>query len=430
MNRLVLMCASLLTILLPVLLFATETGSLNSANFATAAQGGIVIAEKAGVAVVDAAEIRPDRVVEQSVPATAYGNGNIDFYGTTTLQESGGIANITIDGIKNYSSSFTSGSLRIDLWALQAPYNGGAYTGYNTASIRTNQITGVSDTLGPGQYFYNISLHLPYTPPGNASYSYYTLFLQMYDSTCTGASDHYCTIAAVNLTSTSSVPVCSPTASPSSVPAAGGTVTLTANCSNGPTSYSWTNGGTVFSTNSSFSTTIPVNTTSTSKTYAFSLSASNAYGAGVGSVSIVQAAPAPGSTGVSAPAPNMNPCVRSATTACLLNGRFRVEANWSSSPSQGASPASVTYFTGSRAETDNAAVLWFQDPAFFEIGVTLYDGCSYGGTPYTWVFIGGLTDWSWAMTISDTYHGTYRQYSNTWSHVTQTTTDYQAFSCN
>jgi len=87
------------------------------------------------------------------------------------------------------------------------------------------------------------------------------------------------------------------------------------------------------------------------------------------------------------------------------------------------------YFAGGRAETDNAAVLYFQSPNFFEIGATLYDGCLYGASN-TWVFISGLTDWSWAMTISDTLHGTYRQYYNPYSNVTQTTTDYYAFSCN
>jgi hypothetical protein len=367
--------------------------------------------------------------------ADSYDGGKVDFYGTEHASFGNGVAYITIDGIKNYTSTYTTGSLRIDLWALQAPYYGGSFTGYKTASVRTNQVTGLSDQLGPGQYFYNISLQLVYAAPGNPSYNQYVLMLQEYsaDPSVCPYSDHYCVIAAVNLQPTSSgnKPTCSPSANPASLPATGGYVSLSANCSNSPTSYSWTLNGAYASSSGSFTYSVPANTTSSTKTYSFSVTASNAYGTGNGSVSVQVAGSAPPPPNhVEAPLPNSSPCVRNANTACLLNGRFRVQANWSASPGGVGGATSVTYFGGSRAETDNAAVLWFQDPNFFEIGVTLYNGCSYGGVPNTWVFIGGLTDWSWAMTITDTAHGTYKQYFSPYGAVTQTTTDYAGFSCN
>ena len=76
-----------------------------------------------------------------AVFASATAFGNLDFQGGSTFQVSGNTVHITLAKIVNSSSTRTSGSLRIDLWAFQAPYAGGSFSGYKTASVRTSQIT-------------------------------------------------------------------------------------------------------------------------------------------------------------------------------------------------------------------------------------------------------------------------------------------------
>lgn len=131
--------------------------------------------------------------------ATALGDGNLDFSGTISFQASGDSVSISIASIVNSSSSYTSGSLQLELWAAQSPYNGSSLSGYKTASIRTNQINGLSDQLGPNATFSNINLTIPFTEPA-AGYTCFTLLLTMYSSTCT-SSDNFCIIAYSNLSS-------------------------------------------------------------------------------------------------------------------------------------------------------------------------------------------------------------------------------------
>jgi hypothetical protein len=130
----------------------------------------------------------------RSTPAP---NGVISFQGPVSFRASGTSVNITIQRIANSSSTYTTGSLRIDLWATQAPYSGGDLFGSSTASIRTNNVSGLQDTLGPNRSFSNINLSLAYSSP-SAGYSNYTLVLAEFSSTC-GSADHYCVAAYVSL---------------------------------------------------------------------------------------------------------------------------------------------------------------------------------------------------------------------------------------
>jgi hypothetical protein len=134
-----------------------------------------------------------------AVIASATAFGNLDFQGGSTFQVSGNTVHITLAKIVNSSSTRTSGSLRIDLWAFQAPYAGGSFSGYKTASVRTSQITGLSDQLGPSRSFSDITLDLPYTAPA-PGYSSYSLFLMEFSNACT-ASDHFCVTAYLNYSS-------------------------------------------------------------------------------------------------------------------------------------------------------------------------------------------------------------------------------------
>jgi hypothetical protein len=123
---------------------------------------------------------------------------SISFQGSSSFRVTGNSVAITISRILNSSLTNTSGSLRIDLWATAAPYSGnGELSGYMTASMRTENISGLSDTLRPNSYFSNITLNLPYTapPPGNSTY---TLVVAQYSTSCSSA-DHFCLAAYLPL---------------------------------------------------------------------------------------------------------------------------------------------------------------------------------------------------------------------------------------
>ena len=120
----------------------------------------------------------------------------LTFSGPSSYQVNGNLVNINIDKITN-SSNGHSGSLRIELWALAAPYFGGSVSGYITASIRTNLITGAADYLPANSNWPNITLNRPYTapPPNNPSYA---LFLLEYDSVNCSMADNFCIAAYLN----------------------------------------------------------------------------------------------------------------------------------------------------------------------------------------------------------------------------------------
>jgi len=122
----------------------------------------------------------------------------IVFEGPSSYQVNGNSVNITINTIHNKSSTFTSGSLRLELWALNAPYYySGSALGYRTASIRTSLVSGLSDQLLPNASFSGITLNLTFTAPP-ANYSNYTLFLLQYDPANCSATDDFCTIDYLN----------------------------------------------------------------------------------------------------------------------------------------------------------------------------------------------------------------------------------------
>lgn len=135
-----------------------------------------------------------------SAPATLV--TSYSFGSSSTFQQIGSLVYITIDRITNNSPFTTSGSLRIELWGLSAPYSyPNSILGYVVASIRTVNITGGADRLSPNSSFTGITLTLPYTapPPG---YTSFALFLEEYDSAHCTTSDRFCVVAYINYVST------------------------------------------------------------------------------------------------------------------------------------------------------------------------------------------------------------------------------------
>jgi len=102
-------------------------------------------------------------------------------------------------------------------------------------------------------------------------------------------------------------------------------------------------------------------------------------------------------------------CVPDADTACLLSGRFSVEVDWTTASDSG--PAAVMSFGGQRASSDQSSFWWFFDPANFEMGVKMVDACVPPFNAY-WVFVSGLTNQAFTVTITDTDTGLVRTYTN------------------
>ena len=130
-----------------------------------------------------------------SPPPSGTPRSNLSFQGHVGYQTSGSSVTLTIDKIVNNSSTRTTGSLRIELWATRAPYTGGQLSGRRTASVRTANIPGLEDRLAPRASFSNITINATYTRPPS-EYGEYTMVLSEFSEDCT-ADDHYCVTAYV-----------------------------------------------------------------------------------------------------------------------------------------------------------------------------------------------------------------------------------------
>lgn len=120
-------------------------------------------------------------------------------------------------------------------------------------------------------------------------------------------------------------------------------------------------------------------------------------------------------------------CVRNAETACLQGGRFEVRVAWSNGT--GAGTAKVMSFAGQRTENEESVFYSFQSPTNFEMGIKMLDACIPLFGDKFWVFVSGLTDQGWEVTVRDTRTGAIRSYSNTSGNLSETFADTFAFDC-
>ena len=79
--------------------------------------------------------------------------------------------------------------------------------------------------------------------------------------------------------------------------------------------------------------------------------------------------------------------------------------------SEGTGAAQVMSFGGQRASSDQSSFWWFFDPANFEMGVKMVDACVEPFNAH-WVFVSGLTNQAYDVTVTDTMTGTVRHYVN------------------
>ena len=129
-----------------------------------------------------------------------------------------------------------------------------------------------------------------------------------------------------------------------------------------------------------------------------------------------------------AQAASVGPCTRGPQTACLLGGRFEVEVDWISDGGA-TGEAKVMAFGGARTESDQSVFFYFFDdqPANFEMGVKVLDGCGINGR--FWIFVSGLTNRGFTVRVRDSATGRSRSYTNPLGTYPQTVGDTDALPC-
>lgn len=116
---------------------------------------------------------------------------NVEIVGTYSYQLSTSSASVqlSVAEILNPSSTYHTGTLRLELWLTTSPYSGGSINGFRVAAI---QLTGSSNgTLGPDQYFSNVYATGPLVNfPSSGTY-YVTFIIEEFTQNC-GSSDGFC----------------------------------------------------------------------------------------------------------------------------------------------------------------------------------------------------------------------------------------------
>ncbi len=112
--------------------------------------------------------------------------------------------------------------------------------------------------------------------------------------------------------------------------------------------------------------------------------------------------------GHAAPATEDGGCTETATTLCLLNGRYEVSVAWSRGAANGSQPAEGGPGRTVRARTDDSGLFWFFTGDNWEMLVKVLDGCAYNG--HHWVYAASATTVGLELTVRDAENGE----SKTW----------------
>jgi bacillolysin len=112
-------------------------------------------------------------------------------------------------------------------------------------------------------------------------------------------------------------------------------------------------------------------------------------------------------------------CTENASTLCLSNGRFKVQASWRTSDGRSGNG------NGVRLSTDTG-YFWFFTSSNVELVVKVLNACSF--SDHYWTFAGGLTSVQVTMTVTDTQTGATKTYTNPLNRPFQPIQDAAAFS--
>jgi hypothetical protein len=97
-------------------------------------------------------------------------------------------------------------------------------------------------------------------------------------------------------------------------------------------------------------------------------------------------------------------CIPNATTLCIGNSRFQVQATFNAGADGGAGDAQAV------ALTSDTGYLWFFDATNVEAVVKVLDGCALNN--HYWIFAGGLTNVNVVMTVTDLQANITKTYTN------------------
>ncbi len=84
-------------------------------------------------------------------------------------------------------------------------------------------------------------------------------------------------------------------------------------------------------------------------------------------------------------------------------------------------------FGAERTESNESVFFYFFNPANFEMGVKVLNGCGLGGN--YWIFVSGLTNQGYTVTVRDTLTGRVKTYSNPLGLYPTTVGDTSAMPC-
>ncbi len=112
-------------------------------------------------------------------------------------------------------------------------------------------------------------------------------------------------------------------------------------------------------------------------------------------------------------------CVPAETNLCLNQGRFRVEATWTT-------PAGLTGPARAVEETDDSGLFWFSNPSNLELLVKVLDGCARDHPRY-WFFAAGATNLGVSIEVIDTETGAVSNYFSPVGQRFEAITDTAAF---
>ncbi len=138
---------------------------------------------KAGADAARGIEPAQDSAVQDADKSTANG---LVIEGTYGYNYVGNSVTLTVARIANNSSTRTTGTLRLELWATSSsPARGAGFTGYRLA------VGSTFSPLSPREYYYDVTRTATFTPPPDGTY-YMVLVLAEYSSTGCSQSDGYC----------------------------------------------------------------------------------------------------------------------------------------------------------------------------------------------------------------------------------------------
>jgi hypothetical protein len=103
-------------------------------------------------------------------------------------------------------------------------------------------------------------------------------------------------------------------------------------------------------------------------------------------------------------APGPGSCTADSTTLCLNNGRFRVQATYTTATQTGPGMAVP--------QTTDTGLFWFFSASNIEVVIKVVNACTFAAGPRYWVFAGGLTNVQVVLTVTDTSNGMLRTYTN------------------